>query len=70
MTWEETTVLNFLEETQETWFSRREIARKAINRRNYEKDPNWAAAAITSLSSRGLIEENAAGTFKFRQNRL
>jgi uncharacterized membrane protein len=67
MTWEETTVLNFLGETPETWFSRREIARKAIHRRTYEEDPNWAVGAIASLSSRGLVEENAAGNFKFKK---
>ena len=67
MTWEETTVLNFLGEAPETWYSRREISRKAVNRRVYEEDPNWAMAAITSLTGRGLIEESAAGSFKFKK---
>lgn len=67
MTWEETTVLSFLGQTPETWYSRREIARKAINRRTYEEDPNWAMGAIASLLSRGLVEENVAGNLKFKK---
>jgi len=70
MTWEETTVLNFLGETPEAWYSRREIARKAINRRIYEEEPNWATGALASLLSRGLIEENAAGSLKIKNRQL
>ena len=67
MNFEETTVLDFLKATPELWYSRREVARKAVRRRDYEENPNWAATAITSLLGRGLIEESAAGSIKFKQ---
>jgi len=66
MTYEETNVLNFLGETPETWFSRREIARKAVHRREYEENPNWAVAPISALLLRGLIENNVSGNYKFK----
>jgi hypothetical protein len=67
MTYEESTVMNFLEETPDAWYSRREVARKAVKRKIFQEDPNWAAVAISSLLTQGLIEENVAGTIKFKK---
>lgn len=67
MSTEETVVLGFLEESPETWYSRREVARKAVRRSEWEENPNWAAGAISGLLSRGKIEENSSGSIKFRK---
>lgn len=67
MTSEEAVILQFLEENPETWFSRREVARKAVSREEYEANRNWASAAFSGLLLRGKIEENESGHVKFRQ---
>ena len=67
MTTEETVILTFLEESPETWFSRREVARKAVRREEYEENRNWATGAFSSLMARGLIEENEGGNIKFKK---
>ena len=67
MTTEETVILTFREESPETWFSRREVARKAVRREEYEENRNWATGAFSSLMARGLIEENEGGNIKFKK---
>ena len=67
MTHEETAILNFLEEAPDAWYSRREVARKAVNRRIYEEDRNWASPAFSGMIERGLIEESATGSIKFKK---
>ena len=67
MTTEETVILTFLEESPETWFSRREVARKAVRREEYEENRNWATGALSSLMARGMIEENEGGNIKFKK---
>lgn len=70
MNTEESVVLNFLEESPETWYSRREVARKAVHRSEYEENPNWASPIISSLLSRGLIEENNSGAIKYKKRQF
>ncbi len=67
MNTEDSVVLDFLGEAPETWYSRREVARKAVHRRDYEENPNWAMASISGLLSRGMIEENTSGAIKFKK---
>jgi hypothetical protein len=66
MNYEEDRVLNFLKEYPETSFSRREIARKAVKRREFEADPEWANAAIANLLDLDKIEEDKAGCFRLK----
>lgn len=68
MTYEETRVLQFLEESPETFYSRREIARKAVKRREFEENPQWASAAISALLEREEIEENLAGSIRWKKS--
>jgi DNA-binding response OmpR family regulator len=64
MHYEEERVLSFLKEYPETAFSRREIARKAVKRREFEADPEWANVAISNLLDRKEIEEDKAGCYR------
>jgi uncharacterized membrane protein len=67
MSHEEAIILQFLEENPETWFSRREVARKAVSREEYDANRNWASAAFAGLLLRGKIEENDSGHVRFKQ---
>jgi len=69
MTYEETLVLQFLEESPESFYSRREIARKAVKRREFEENPQWAVSAISALLEREEIEENIAGSIGWKKRR-
>jgi hypothetical protein len=67
MTQEEQLVLNFLEASPESWFARREIARRAVKRRVYEEDRNWADNALSSLVAQRIVEQDANGLFRIRR---
>lgn len=69
MTYEETLVLQFLEESPESFYSRREIARKAVKRREFDENPQWAVSAISTLLEREAIEENLAGSIGWKKRR-
>jgi hypothetical protein len=66
MNYEEALIVNFLKEYPETVFSRREIARKAVKRREFEENPEWANAALSGLVDRDVIEEDKTGGFKLK----
>jgi hypothetical protein len=61
MTEEEFAVVAFLECNPEVYFSRREIARRAVKRQVYEENPHWADAALTSLKLQDLIDQDESG---------
>jgi hypothetical protein len=63
----ENRVLDFLSGNPETFFNRKEIARKAVKRREYEEDPNWSQAALPALVERDLIEQNDSGHYRFKK---
>jgi hypothetical protein len=64
MTAEEKDILNFLKSSPETWFNRREIARKAAGRKAFEEDENWYAAPLSSLLEQELVERDDSGHYK------
>ncbi len=66
MTEEEILVLRFLQESPDAFFTRREIARRAVKRKVFEENPRWADAAIGALVGRGMIEEDASGRCRFK----
>jgi hypothetical protein len=68
MTDEEQQILNFLGTSPETYFARREIARKAVRRQVYEENQHWADAAIASLLLKGLIQQNDGGQLRLKQD--
>jgi hypothetical protein len=64
MTSEGLTILQFMECDTEAWYSRKEISRRAVNRQEFEMNPQWATAALANLLNEGVIETNAAGLYR------
>jgi hypothetical protein len=67
---EETTILNFLRGSPETWFARREIARRAGRRSLFEENPHWADDSLNALAAQGVVEINDSGHYKFKKSSL
>jgi len=66
MTYEETEIVRFLNESAETFLARREIARKAINRAAFEENPHWADAPLASLLAQRLVEQDDSGHYRIK----
>lgn len=64
MTHEETLILNFMRERPETAFARKEIARKAIKRSEYELNQHWLDQPLAALVARGTVEIDDSGFYK------
>jgi hypothetical protein len=64
---DEQIILNFLRDSRETCFGRREIARRAIRRSDYEEDPHWADAPLAALVAHGFVEINEGGQYQFKK---
>jgi len=60
--------MTFLNSSPETYFARREIARRAVRRQVYEENQHWADAPLASLLMQGMIEKNDGGQFRARSD--
>ena len=69
MTDVELTIMNYLGASPETYFARKEIARKAVRRSEYEENPHWADAPLTALLLKGVVEQNESGLYRFKKER-
>jgi predicted transcriptional regulator of viral defense system len=56
--------MEYLQTAPEAYFSRKEIARKAVHRDEYEANPHWADAALSSLETQHFIERNDRGFYR------
>jgi hypothetical protein len=65
MTWQEQAVYDYLKANPQSAFNRKEISKKAVKRKVYEEDPNWALAAFSSLLNEELIEKDDSGHYRF-----
>lgn len=61
MTDEEKNIVEFLKGSPDTFFARKEIARKAVKRTIYELNPRWVEAPLSSLLDREIVETNDGG---------
>ncbi|HTL58409.1 MAG TPA: hypothetical protein VL361_22165 [Candidatus Limnocylindrales bacterium] len=68
MTEAEFTILSFLQSSPESFFARKEIARRAVRRQEYEENPHWADAALGGLVLKELIEQNQSGQYRFKKS--
>jgi hypothetical protein len=68
MTDEQSSILSFLRSSPESFFARKEIARRAVRRQVYEENQHWADAPLSLLLTEGLIEKNDAGLYRLRQD--
>ncbi len=62
-------ILDFLRATPDAWYSRREIARRAVRRTEYEENPHWADQALAALVARGVAEANDQGLYRLMRRR-
>ena len=70
MTDAEQLILAFLGSSPETFFARKEIARKAVKRDIYEENQHWADAALASLVLKGVIQQNDSGQYRLQKDEL
>jgi len=64
MTAPEREIIQFLKLSPETFFNRKEISRKARTRSEYEEDPHWAAAPLSSLVAQKYLEQDDNGRYR------
>jgi hypothetical protein len=64
MTDEEQKIIAFLKGSPDSFFARREIARKAVKRNVFEENPRWVEAPLTSLVEREIVEMNDGGHYR------
>lgn len=67
MTYEEMAILTFLKSRPDNFVGRREIARKALRRADFEEDPHWVDAPLASLTDQRLIEQDESGHYRVRK---
>ena len=70
MTEAELIILNFLQSSPETFFARKEIARRAVRRQEYEENPHWADAALAGLLLKSVIEQNDSGLYRLKKGEV
>jgi len=67
MTYEEMAILTFLRGKPDSLVGRREIARKALRRIDFEENPHWVDAPLASLMDRRLLEQDEGGHYRIRK---
>src|SRR5262249_16285093 len=60
--------LNYLQSSPETFFARKEIARRAVRRQEFEENPHWADAPLAGLLLKKLIEQNESGLYRLKKS--
>jgi hypothetical protein len=68
MTDEEQQIVTFLNSSPETYFARKEIARRAVRREVYEENQHWVDAPLSSLVMQGIIEKNDSGQYRVKKD--
>ncbi len=64
MTEAEFNVLNYLKGTPGASCTRKEIARRAVKRTEFEENPHWADAPLNALVARGIVEVDEQGLYR------
>jgi len=67
MTYEESCIIDYLKGSPNDFVNRREIARKAVNRKIYEEDPHWVDAPLMALVEEDVVEQNDQGHYKLKK---
>ena len=61
---EQQQVLNFLRSSPATWFSAREVSRRAGTRQQSEEEPRWAANCLRYLFDMKLVERDSQAHYR------
>jgi hypothetical protein len=67
MTYEELAIMSFLRGNPVNFSARREIARKALSRQEFEENPHWADAPLAALVDRGELEQDDSGHYRIKK---
>jgi len=67
MTYEESQIIDFLKGSPNNYVARREIARKAVNRKIFDENPHWVDAPLSALVEQHLVEQNDSGHYKLKK---
>ena len=70
MTSDEHVILQFLRAYPDSFFSRKEISRKAVKRTVCEENPRWAEIPLTSLLGQALLEVDDSGYYRLKRKAL
>ena len=70
MTDAEQTILTYLGASPESFFARKEIARRAVRREAYEENQHWVDAPLASLVQQKLVEQNEQGQYRLAKDDL
>ena len=70
MTEAEFTIINYLRGSPESFFARKEIARRAVRREVYDENQHWADAPLAALLLKGLIEQNESGLYRLKKEQI
>jgi hypothetical protein len=63
MTAVEMEIIEYLKQSPDAFFNRKEISRRARGRSDYEADPQWAAAPLASLVAQKYVVQNESGHY-------
>ena len=64
MTAEEQIIVDFMQQSPESGYSRMEIARKAVKRKEFEENPRWADAPLSALMDRKVVVLDKTGALR------
>ena len=67
MTADEFEIVQYLKSSRDAFFARKEIARRVRSREEYEENPHWADAPLSSLLAQGIVEQNNSGHYKLSE---
>ncbi len=67
MTDAEQAILTYLASSPESFFARKEIARRAVRREDYEQNQHWVDAPLIALVQQGMVELNAEGQYRLNK---
>ncbi|MFM2082485.1 MAG: hypothetical protein RL380_1176 [Verrucomicrobiota bacterium] len=61
-------IIEYLKSSPETFFSRKEIAKRAVHRTVYEENPQWCVQPLHALVEKGQVEQGDGGHYRIKSN--
>lgn len=65
---DEQAVLDYLGSAPNSFFTVREVCRRAGGKEKWEKEPRWAFAVLTRLLAQKLVEADACNHYRIVRN--
>jgi hypothetical protein len=67
MTSVEMEIVQFVKSSRDSFFARKEIARRARSRAEFEENPHWADAPLGSLVAQNILIQDDSGRYKLSE---